>query len=197
MASFEEILIIKPGAIGDLLQITPVIRAIRRTLPEARITMLVGNRASVDLFRHNAEVHDCIVFDKRGEHRHFSGFWKLWRRIRAGRFDLVINFQRSNLKAWLLVAAALPCRILVYHKARNRDVHAVVNHLETLAPLGIGADDTALEFHPGPEAERYAENLFLESGLTGRIVIALNPGASHPVNRWGTRAFRTSSRRTG
>jgi ADP-heptose:LPS heptosyltransferase len=170
---------------------TPVIRAIRLLIPDARITLLVASRISVELFRYNADVHECIIFYKRGDHRGFAKFWKLWRRIRACQFDLVLNFQRSNLKAWLLVAAAFPARVLVYHKATGRVVHAVRNHLETVAPLGIDpvAADNRLVLNTGEDAEAYADNLFCSLGFTGKNVVALNPGANHPVNRWNPMNF--------
>ncbi|HTP65769.1 MAG TPA: glycosyltransferase family 9 protein [Geobacteraceae bacterium] len=195
----RNILIIKPGAMGDLLQITPVLRSLRMKYPDARISILVGNTPSVDLFRHHPLVHDTIVFDRRGEHRSISALVGLWSRLRKGRYDLVLNYQRSNLKAWLLVSAALPCRTLVYQKARGRVVHAVINHLETIAPLGIDplAADLRLEFVPGPEAGRYAEGLFAAAGLTGKTVIALNPGASFRIKCWPARRFALLGERLG
>jgi ADP-heptose:LPS heptosyltransferase len=152
---------------------------------------LVGTAPSADLFRHNPYVHETIVFDRRDEHRSWPAFTRLWNQIRAGRYDLVINFQRSNLKGWLLAAASLPCRILVYHKVRGLIVHAVFNHLDTLIPLGISPEevDPCLEFHPGPEAVHWAGQVLFPSGVTDLQVVALNPGASHPVNRWSTTGF--------
>ncbi|MFZ3207710.1 MAG: hypothetical protein WA140_02610, partial [Geobacteraceae bacterium] len=47
------ILIIKPGAIGDLLQITPVIRALHGKYPGASIDIMVGSAATASLFTHN------------------------------------------------------------------------------------------------------------------------------------------------
>jgi lipopolysaccharide heptosyltransferase II len=187
----SNILIIKPGAIGDLLQITPVIRALHGKYPGARISIMVGSAATASLFRHNPLVHEAIVFDKRGEQRSIKALAGLWRRLRRERYDLVLNFQRSNLKGWFLASAAFPCRLLVYHKARRHGVHAVANHLETLAPLGIdlAAADHRLEIYPGTEAKRFACELFARENLNGATVIALNPGASHPVNRWGTKQF--------
>jgi lipopolysaccharide heptosyltransferase II len=186
MAHYRNILIIKPGAIGDLLQMTPVIRALKLMMPEARITILVASTVSVDLFRYNDDVSACIVYDKRGEHQTLPMFWQLWRRIRVGCFDLVLNYQRSNLKAWLLAAATFPSRVLVYHKPKNRVVHAVMNHLETVAPLGIdpAAADHRLKLIVGAEADAYADELFRSHGFADQKVIALNPGANHPVNRW-------------
>lgn len=185
------ILIIKPGAIGDLLLIAPVVRALRDTYPSARVTLMVSSKGTASLFSHNPLVDDVIVFDRKGEHRSWGSLFQLWRRIREKKFDLVLNFQRSNLKGWLLVTAALPCRILVYHKAKRRTVHAVVNHLETLKPLGIdpGSCDSSLQLGLGKEDEEFAADLFRSLGLDGRVVVAMNPGASHPVNRWGVESF--------
>ena len=187
---YRNILIIKPGAVGDLLQLTPAIRALKKRFPAARITLLVGNTATADMFRHDPWLHDVVVFDRRGEHRTLSAKLKLWQRLRAGRFDLVVNYQRSNLKAWLLAAAAFPCRVLVYEKARGRVVHAVVNHLETLAPLGISpTSDPNLELYPGEEDERFAEEVFRGNVREGQPVVALNPGASNRIKCWSPAQF--------
>lgn len=187
----KNVLIIKPGAIGDLLQLTPVIRALKEEYPEAAVSVLVGTRGTAALFAHNPGVRETIVFDRRGEHRSPGGFLRLFREVRRHGFDVILNFQRSNLKAWLLAAAAMPCRVHVYRKARGRVIHAVDNHLEILAPLGIDPRGRSrdLEFVPGPGAERFASGLFRAEGLDGKKVVALNPGASHAVNRWGTERF--------
>lgn len=185
------ILLIKPGAIGDLLQLSPVIRAIKSRHPHARISMLVGNKASIDLYRYNPLVDELLVFDKRGEHRSWRSFYKLWKELKQRQFDLIINFQRSNLKAWLLAIAAFPCTVLVYHKAKGRIVHAVVNHLETIASLGIDpySADQNLELHTGPDDVRWADQLLTAINPASGPLIALNLGASHPVNRWATSHF--------
>ena len=186
---FKNILIIKPGAIGDLLQLTPVLRALKRQYPSAKISLLVGSSSTAELFHYNKNVSETIVYDKKNLHRTLWAFIGLWQELYRKQYDLVVNFQRSNLKTWLLAAAAFPCRVLVYHKARSRNVHAVVNYLETLAPLGIDGQDVNLELNPGPEARAFAQTILVSLGEAGKPVIALNPGASHPVNRWGTDRF--------
>jgi heptosyltransferase-2 len=185
----NNILIIKPGAIGDLLHLTPVIRALKAKFPPARITLLVSSKATASLFRDNPDVHETIVFDKKGEHRSFSSLIGLWRRIRKGRYDMVVHFQRSNLKAWFLATAALPCRVLVYHKAKDRIVHAVANHLETIAPLGISATDMALEFHTSVDDDEFADKLLGSTEYAGRKLVCLNPGASNRIKCWSTGNF--------
>lgn len=191
MSRYKNILIIKPGAVGDLLQLTPVMRELNRSFPESGITLLVGSKASATMFLHNPHVSETIVFDRKGEHASLSGFLGLRRKIRRGGYDLVINFQRSNLKAWLLASAAFPCRVLVYRKARGRIVHAVVNHLETLAPLGIdpASVDPSLRLYTGPEEDAFAEEAFRDAGLSRKTVIALNTGASNRIKCWNPEHF--------
>ena len=186
---YRNILVIKPGAVGDLLQMTPVIRALRRYSPEARITMLVGSALTASLFANDPRVSATFVFDQHGRHRSASSKLGLWRMLHSKRFDLVLNFQRSNLRTWFLTSAALPCRVLVYHKARNRPVHVVVNYLETLSPLGIELSDTVLELFLDDASRNFARSLFTARGLDTAPVVALNPGATHAVNRWPAERF--------
>ncbi len=188
-AKINNILIIKPGAIGDTLQLTPVVRAIKIKHPGVNISLLVGSDTTALLFKHNPYVRETIVYDKQGKHGRVTDFIKLWRALRKNKYDLVINFQRSNLKTWFLSAAAFPCRVLVYHKARNRTIHAVANYLETVASLGVYTANLDLELMTGAaDKERAARIVSSVRKKSGPLVI-VNPGASHSVNRWGAGRF--------
>ncbi|MBK5276404.1 MAG: glycosyltransferase family 9 protein [Desulfuromonadales bacterium] len=189
MRTYNRILIIKPGAMGDLLHLTPLIRGLRKRFPTARIDMLVGNTASIDLFRHHSDITDILVYDQRGEHRSFNALRALWKQVRSRSYDLVINFQRSNLKTWFLTSAALPCKILVYHKTRTSTIHAVRDHLKTVASLGISPNGEELDLYLAPEDRHYADELFASHGMDMRPVVALNPGASNKIKCWSTLQF--------
>jgi ADP-heptose:LPS heptosyltransferase len=184
----NNILIIKPGAIGDLLQLTPVIRELAAHFTHARISIVVGNRTTASLFQFNPHIAEVLTYDRR-EGRPSSSLLDLWSHIRRSKFGIVMNFQRSNLKTWFLATAAFPCRVLVYHKSHDRAVHVVDNYLATAAPLGISSHDRSLELFTGEDDDRFADTVFSVNGLSGKIVVALNPGASHPVNRWGVDKF--------
>ncbi len=192
-----KVLVFKPGAIGDLLQLTPALRAVKERVPGARITLVVGGGGTAELFAHNPLVDEVLVFDRKGRHRSWRAFLALRSEVRRRRFDVAVNYQRSNLKGWLLVSAALPCRLLVYRKARRRVVHAVENHLEAVAPLGIDprAADHRLELPLDAEAVRWAGERLEREGIAGRPAAALVPGASHPVNRWPADRFAALARR--
>lgn len=187
----KSILIIKPGAIGDLLHISPALRALKERLPDAQVDIMVGSRATKCLFEHNPHICRVLHFDRKGEHRGLRAFAKLWHEVRSGNYDLVINFQRSNFKVWLLVLAAFPCRVLVYHKTRRKGVHAVVNHLETLAPLGIDAKEANLnlELYFSEDEKQFASEQISLAGLDGKPLIALNLGASNRIKCWEPQSF--------
>jgi heptosyltransferase-2 len=187
----KNILIIKPGAIGDLLALTPVIRALSTKYPGVRISLMVGTYDTATLFQHNPHVNEVIVFDKRGEHKSLPSLLKLWKGLHEKKYDLIIHFQRSNLKTWILASAAFPCRVLVYHKSRNQDVHVVDNYFDTIAPLGIHDNNHALELYTGKENDKFADDLFRREGYSTGIVIALNPGASNPIKQWSAEQFST------
>lgn len=189
LAPYQNILIIKPGAVGDLLLMAPVIRALKRYSPEAKISLLVGSENTAALFKNDTRITETIVFERCGRHRSLSARISLWNYLRIRGYDLVLNYQRSNLKTWFLASAALPCRVLVYHKAEHRAVHAVVNYLETLIPLGLMPADLELELVLDDEARTFARDFFSSQGLDGKTVIALNPGATHAVNRWPANRF--------
>lgn len=187
----RRILIFKPGAIGDLLHMTPVVRALKGVAPEATITMMVGSRITASIFDGNPCVDDILLYDKKGEQRSWKGLFSLRRRVREGGYDLVLNYQRSNLKGWFVLSAAFPCRVLVYHKTRRETVHAVVDHLRPLAPLGIDPEsvDRRLDFFPSSDDESFADRYLLGQGLAGKRVVAFNPGTSSPNKCWPVERF--------
>ena len=182
----ENILIIKPGAIGDLLHMTPVIRALKGLYPQAAITIMVSSRVTATLFTANPMIDEVVIFDKKGEQRTWGGVFKLWKRLRPKKFDLVLNYQRSNLKGWALVTAAIPCRVLVYHKTRRRVIHAIEDHLRPLAALGIDPKtaDRSLDFFPSGQEKEYAERFIAENDLAGKRLVAFNPGTSAENKCW-------------
>lgn len=193
----EKILLIKPGAIGDLLQISPTVRSLRKRFPEAEIHVMVSAHWTMCLFANNPNVSRVLYFDRKGDHRSWGSFLNLWQDVRREGYDLVINFQRSTLKVWLLVLAAFPSRVMVYHKSRTAGIHAVLNHMQTVAPLGIdpAGEPLNLEMFLAAEDLAFASRLIQKERLEKRTCVALNLGASHPVNRWPIEKFASLAER--
>lgn len=187
----RRILLIKPGAMGDLLQLTPCIRALREKWPETQITVVVGTDESASLFRHNPAVAETIIYEYWGRHKSLSGFRHFLRDLlRREPFDLVVNYQRSNLRTWLMAAAARPHRLRVYHKTRKPVIHAVFDHIRPVMPLGIVPPlQPLLELTSGPEDGRFAGEVWEREGLAGSNVVGFNPGASNLIKCWDVKRF--------
>lgn len=181
---FSSFLILKPGAIGDLLLLTPVVRQLKKQYPQSRISIVVSSQATKMLFVNNHNIDKIYVYEKNGTHKSFFDFLKLCKEIKKDKYDIILHFQRSNLRLWLLTFLLPSKKFVVYKK--NNAKHAVINYLETLFKIGISPDfnDINLDFFLDAESELFAENFFKNNQLKTERVVALNPGASHRVNRW-------------
>src|SRR6516162_6992817 len=92
----ERVVLIKPSALGDIVQALPVLTALRRRYPRAHITWLV-NRNYEALLRGHPDLDEVLPFD-RGATRHglwtaTVGYARFLREFRGRRFDLVIDLQ--------------------------------------------------------------------------------------------------------
>lgn len=101
----ERIALIKPSALGDILNTLPVLTALRWRYPGAHITWIV-NRGYEPLLRGHPHLDATLAFD-RGAHRRgwwqgVSNFGRFLARLHRERFDLVLDLQglfRSGLMA--------------------------------------------------------------------------------------------------
>lgn len=113
------ILVAQMMRMGDVLQTTPLIRALRRRYPDAHIAALV-RKMGVPILEHNSDVNEIIVYD---EERMFNDmrsqdsdrFLEAYRiaedyvrRLKAGRFDVVFNCTHNIASAMLLKLAEAP-----------------------------------------------------------------------------------------
>lgn len=123
MSACENILLIRLKSIGDLIFTLPAVHAVRENFPSARITFLTSaeNAALLQGFR---EVDEVIPLDRaalRSANPMKMGvaFFGLLRRLRAGKFDLVVDFQGYGETAWLSRWTGAPERWgSVYGKGR-------------------------------------------------------------------------------
>lgn len=108
--SWENILIMRSGAIGDVLMTTPLIRGVKKKFPKAHISYLVGEW-SKDALRNNPTIDELIVFDDAiiVKKRLFQVL-RLIKRLRKRKFDLCLVLDKSYL--WNLFAffCGIPAR---------------------------------------------------------------------------------------
>src|SRR3974390_2072732 len=109
-----KILLMRLKSMGDVVFTLPAVHLLRESFPRARITFLVSaeNAPLLEGFR---EVDETISLNRA---RYRSGnplhilteTFTLFRRLRGGRFSLVVDFQGYGETAWLARLSGAPRR---------------------------------------------------------------------------------------
>jgi hypothetical protein len=103
----RRICIIKPSALGDVVQSLPLLPALRRRFPQAQVHWVI-NREFVGLLEGNSALAEVIPFDRRGTWRDFI---RLLIELRRRRFDLVFDLQGLLRSAAMTLATGAAVRI--------------------------------------------------------------------------------------
>ncbi|MGD8376584.1 MAG: lipopolysaccharide heptosyltransferase II [Acidobacteriota bacterium] len=203
-ASIRRLLVRSTNWFGDVVMVSPALRALRRGFPDARLEVLA--RTSVaSAYREHPLVDDVIQEERRsGSRRHegIQGVWRLARELRTRRYDLAVIFPKSIGTALAPALAGIPRRVgyptagrgfLLTHRVPLPERAAEMHHAEFfLGPatwLGCPVDDRSLLF-PVPEEERRKAEAFLrDHPIGGGARIAIHPGASRRERAWPAERF--------
>lgn len=189
-----------------MLFTTPAIAALRRHYPDARITYLV-EPASEPIVRHNPHLDEVVVVARPRGLARVAYDWWLARRLRAARFDVVIDLHGGPRSAWLTRATGAPRRIgydlpgrrwvytdrLPWTRSLLPPRHSVLNQWDLLGPLGIGPADPAahpVEMAQDPAAMRRVQTRLAGAGVPPNApLVVLHVSASNPFRRWPRASF--------
>lgn len=207
-ADIRRILIIKWSAMGDVVMATAIMEDIRRAFPAAAIDLntLPGNAG---LFAHDPRFRAVIAPDVRGKRGRLASAWAWFRQVRAGRYDLIVDLQRSDRVRALLVALRLsgnaprfllgnrggfPYTVQPEITAKTAPALPMMRSLLAAAGIPHGTERPVLHASPGQEA-RMAQ-LMRDCALeAGRFAVFL-PGsqAAGWLKRWGAARYAELAR---
>ncbi len=109
------ILIVKLGAIGDIVHALPALAAIRLALPDAEISWAVERR-SAEILRGNRLIDDLIELDTRALRSgrivrdRLPEASRQWNALRARKFDVALDFQGLLKSATIAKLSGAPRR---------------------------------------------------------------------------------------
>lgn len=191
----ERICIVKPSALGDVVQTMPLLGALRRRFPSAHISWVINHELG-DLLAGHADLDEVISFERRGSLATTAQLlWELHRR----RFDLVFDLQgllRTALMTWATGAplrfglesaregSNLACNGIV--RGTGRDVAAHARYWRVAEALGVG---------DVPRSARVSITATEDSWLRDRLwsiprpILAIHPGAKWITKRWPAEKF--------
>ena len=192
----ERVLVIKLGAMGDIVQATGPFAAIRRHHADAHITFL-----TTKLFRDFAVAggwFDEVWVDDRPKWRELRSWIASIKRLRRGRFDRVYDLQTSDRTAilfrlmgfwrkpeWCGIVSGCSHR----HTNPRRDfIHTVERHREQLGVAGI--TDV-----PPPNVDRISSDIS-RFELSSPYVLLVPGGSPHRLDkRWPPGRYADLARR--
>jgi heptosyltransferase I len=204
----RRIALLKPSALGDIVHSLPVLTALRRRYPEAHIAWVV-NRGYEPLLRGHPDLDETIPFD-RGAARcgpvlGALSFARFLSRLRARRFDLVLDLQGLFRSALMTLATGAERRVGlssaregaawfytdVVPVADSNALHAVERYW--LLAEALGASGPVRFRVPLPGAARdWAADLLRDCP---RPWLVLGVGSRWPTKRWPPRHFAELARR--
>lgn len=191
-AKFQRILIVLFGAIGDVTRALPLLCRLRRGYPEAHIAWAVEPLAAPLVDGHPA-LDECLLFDRR---RGIPEYVAFLGRVRARRFDLVLDLGRGLKSGLTALVSGAPAR-LGFDRAHGRegnwcfqtrtisppaDISSKLRQFLCFADaLGVPEVPVRFDLAPtGPERGRAGELL----AGTLRPFAVFVVGSSCPSRRW-------------
>ena len=208
----QKILVCHTGAwIGDMILLTPALRALKQAYPESFLTLLL-RPIVVDLMKSNPYADECIVDTKTDGQ--FRSLMKLARQIREHKFDISVVLHPTSFRnALLCFIARIPIRIGSNYKGRgflltascshNTNFHEVDRYLSVLHLLNIstvptlsskgtiqGCAQPELEFwHTDVERQSIQKLLQNERITPNDRLIAVNLGTTWRTKQWDISNF--------
>jgi heptosyltransferase I len=191
----RRICVIKPSALGDVVQALPVLPALRRRFPRARISWVI-NRTLAPLLEGHPDLDEVIPFERRGS---FSDWRALLKRLRRSRFDLVFDLQGLLRSGLMLMATRASLRVGL-ESAREGSLwgcHFLIPGTDLTVPahlrsrrvveaLGLSALSTPLRLGISRSDREWAQKQL--AALEGPA-LAIHPGASWVTKRWPPERF--------
>jgi ADP-heptose:LPS heptosyltransferase len=189
--------------LGDLLCAIPAMRALRRAVPDGRLTLIAMPETADRMNRFGDLVDDVVAFpghprlpERQPNWSAIPGFYAA---MRSHHFDLAVQLHGSGEIVNPIVAAFDPARILAYRPANGdavgpgtflewREAEREADRwLRLLRSAGFAVDGLGLEF---PVLDRDRRELAAVTGdLVGRRYAVIHPGATAPERRWATSAW--------
>ena len=187
----SKILIIQTAFIGDVILITPLIRAVKELFPKSTLDVMVIPQTANGL-ENNPHINKILLFDKR-KNKVFS-FMKMIFKLRSEKYQAVLTSHSSMTTALLIYIARIKIRVgfdrwkaknYLTHKVPHlKNTHKTVNNLELLKVFSDKIFSNQTELFPTKfENAIISKKINLIRTKTKKI-IAFAPGSVWFTKRW-------------
>lgn len=194
----KKILVIKFRHIGDVLLISPAIRALKENFPESDISVLV-NSGTEEVLSGLPAVSELMVFDRKI--KELPGLPKYMKEllfvkeIRSKGFDMAVDLTGGDRAAIVSFMSGARYRLaldpegqgfvgkkfLYTHLAKiDNQKHMILQNLDIIGQFGITTQNTDVDFFIPDEAKNSVREIFREYNISGEDMVV----HVHPTSRW-------------
>jgi lipopolysaccharide heptosyltransferase II len=203
LSRIKNILIIMMGGIGNMIFLTPALKALRKALPSSTFSFLLGPYGAEKVVEGSHYIDQKIIVEP-DEFTGLSANIKIIRQLKKQDFNLSITSTGTNpLKSGLLCAlAGIKYRLgenirgkSFFHNLKvpfDRNRHEVESNIQLIQRLGIEVDDRSLFIQRSEEDKNSAQKYFTQHNLEGKLVVGMHPGSGiHQASfkRWPKERF--------
>jgi heptosyltransferase III len=188
----QDIVILRTDRIGEVLLSTPVIEALKRNFPKARINFITSPYAR-DIISDRADIDKVLTFDTICNKASSFDAFKLAKKLSMLSCDMAIVLNPHKVLHLGVFLAGIRYRVgferkwgfLLNAKAEDtRDkakMHEVNYNLQLLRLLDI-YEEGIMPFMPVlSKSSFYVKGLLEQTGVTGKKrIVAIHPGSSNP-----------------
>ena len=184
----KRILIIKLGALGDVMMAEGVMRCIRRHYPRARITLITEPLYAQ--FMKKAPHFDEVLPYKWVPAWHFGPLRAVKARLKSRNYDLIIDLQNSShsrrFQSWLqdaFISSTSKYADIKYHREASRSLASREYLREQVETIGV--DMSAGYFSDLTWAAEDVSQLLRQHKVkNGFALLVVGSAARHPQKRW-------------
>ncbi len=130
MSDVTSILVVRLGAMGDIVHALPAVASLRQSFPKAQISWVVASKWRA-LLEGNPQINRIIAFDRRNR----SALFETWRTLHSLRPDLAIDFQ-GLIQSALAGRAARPARLFGLDRSQARESLAALFYTQAVKVAG-------------------------------------------------------------
>ena len=203
LSRIKNVLIIMMGGIGNMIFLTPALKALRKTLPSSSFCFLLGPYGAEKAVE-GSDLLDLKIIVEPKKFTGLSGNMRLIRRLRQENLNLSITSTGTNpLKSGFLCALA-GIEYRVGENIRGKGIfynlkvpfdhnrHEVESNIHLVQRLGVDAEDRRLFVQRSEKDKESAQKFFAQHSLEGKVVVGLHPGSGvHQAGfkRWPRERF--------
>lgn len=200
ITKIKKALIIRHRAIGDIILVTPFIRALKKAIPDIEVDMVI-EPMGIEILQGNPYLNKAIVFEKDRLKKaplvkKIQETYKFYKGLSDAKYDIVFDLWGNLRTALMCFFTGARYRVGFNFRGRKYFYNTVVKpdippkynafyHMDLLRAIGIKDDGGKADFYVTDADKKFADEFYSKIGRQPQdVVIGLNPAGSWITKRW-------------